>query len=65
MKTNTLSLSRTPFTDLMLHPEKLAAVLQLTRGRNDAYVAARKLSRRPGTTVRVLSKTKSNPTSPT
>jgi len=47
----------------MLHPEKLAAVLQLTRGRNDAFMTARKFSRRHGTTARALAK--SNPTAPT
>lgn len=34
--------NRTPFADLMLHPEKLEAALKIARSENDAFGAARK-----------------------
>jgi len=37
--------SRTPFTDLILHPEKLEAALQTAREENDAFNAARAYGR--------------------
>jgi hypothetical protein len=40
--------SQTPFTDLMLHPEKLAAALKIARRENDAFEAARTVTRSPG-----------------
>jgi hypothetical protein len=44
MKTETY-MSATPFADLMLHPEKLKAALNVARRENDAFDAARKFSR--------------------
>ena len=41
-------LSRTPFADLMLHPEKLAAALRAAKRENDAFAASRVFSREPG-----------------
>jgi hypothetical protein len=38
-------LSQTPFTDLMLHPEKLEAALKAAKSENDAFDASRKFSR--------------------
>ena len=40
MKTSS-PLSQTPLTDLMLHPEKVAAVLATTKSKNDAFAVAR------------------------
>src|SRR5882757_6023960 len=39
------SLNETPFVDLMLHPEKLAAALQAAKRENDAFANARRFSR--------------------
>jgi hypothetical protein len=44
MKTSPLS-AETPFTDLMLHPDKLAAALQAAKKENDAFAASRIFSR--------------------
>ena len=41
-------LSRTPFADLMLDPEKLAAALRAAKRENDAFAASRIFSREPG-----------------
>ena len=38
------ALSRTPFADLMLHPEKLEAALKTAKRENDAFDAARRFS---------------------
>jgi len=40
-----LQSSRTPFTDLMLHPEKLEAALKIARSENDAFNEARTFGR--------------------
>jgi hypothetical protein len=45
---NMSSMNRTPFTDLMLHPEKLEAALKNARRENDAFEASRKFGRRDG-----------------
>jgi len=42
---DTSSLNQTPFVDLMLHPEKLAAALQAAKNENDAFAASRIYSR--------------------
>jgi 1,4-alpha-glucan branching enzyme len=34
-------MSHTPFTDWMLHPEKVPAVFKTTKSKNDAFAAAR------------------------
>ena len=44
MKT-TPSLNQTPFTDLMLHPEKLEAALKAAKSENDAFAASRVFGR--------------------
>jgi hypothetical protein len=42
--------ARTPFNDLMLHPDKLAAALKNAKSENDAFEATRKFSRIPRAT---------------
>jgi hypothetical protein len=37
--------SRTPFTDLMLHPEKLEAALKTAKSENDVFATTRTISR--------------------
>jgi len=44
MKTSP-ALNETPFTDLMLHPEKLEAALQAARRENDAFANSRRFGR--------------------
>jgi len=41
------SLDETPFADLMLHPEKLAAALRFAKSQNDTFDAARKFGQSP------------------
>ena len=40
--------SQTPFTDLMLHPDKLEAALKAARRENEAFEASRKYGRSRG-----------------
>jgi len=46
------SLSRTPFADLMLHPEKLEVALKTARRQNDAFDASRTFGRGAGNGAR-------------
>jgi len=57
MKTNDIGVenmfpsSRTPFTDLMSHPEELEAAFEIARRENDAFEASRKFGRLDGSST--------------
>jgi hypothetical protein len=60
------SLSPTPFTDLMLNPEKLEAALKMAKHENDAFEASRRFGRdaNNSATANGSAQDKQNQTSP-
>jgi hypothetical protein len=48
---NMSPMNRTPFTDLMLHPEELEAALKSARRENDAFEASRKFGQLDGSGI--------------